>query len=222
MSRLWVFGDSLCRPYNLDTETPAWPDLLAARLGIDLENHSQPAVDNAYIYAAYWHYRPQIQDRDTVIVGWTHPSRHLWIYDPDNPLHQSLLPGSINYQLGNQLWFRGPARQSRSAVEFLNLKPSNSGEEFFDHWFINHYNSYQQRMQFRAYRHSVRSSCSANYYCFYFSQESMTDTEPGLGYAVDFIHANSLQISNTDYHFNPQGHHAWAEHLFNQIVFDKS
>ena len=218
MNRLWVFGDSLCTAYNLDPATPAWPDILARRLGLQLENHSRPAVDNSYIYAAYCHYENQITAQDTVIVGWTHPSRHLWIYDQSNPQHQQLVHQGIHYQLGDHVWFRAPARPSRQISESLSHKPCDSGEAFFDNWFMNHYNDCQQRLQFQAYRHSVRLNCLANYYCFYFSRESMQHTEPGLGFAVDFINENHLAISNTDYHFNRQGHHVWA--VFNQIVFD--
>jgi hypothetical protein len=212
-----VFGDSLCVPYNLPADSPAWPNLLADRLGYQCYNHARAAVDNLYIYAAFNEQLDAIRPNDMVIVSWTHPSRHLWILDQQNLEHQQAITDSIHYQLGQHTWFRAPPRQLPKN-RFLKLQPENSGNEFFDHWFENHYNIYQQQLIFRAARHSVSYTCPAQLYYNFFSEESVTsESVQALGYTLDFINQNQLWISNEDYHFSCQGHQVWAEYLFAQI-----
>ena len=66
---IWIFGDSLSLPYNLDNPADGWPEVLSQRLNINCKNYAQPAVDNFYIYQCYLNHAKQIQFNDIVIIS---------------------------------------------------------------------------------------------------------------------------------------------------------
>jgi hypothetical protein len=43
---IWIFGDSLSLPYNLENPADGWPTVLSAQLKADCKNYAQLAVDN--------------------------------------------------------------------------------------------------------------------------------------------------------------------------------
>ncbi len=50
MRKLWIFGHSLCLPFNLKNPQDGWDQKLANELDVELINVAAPAVDNFYIY----------------------------------------------------------------------------------------------------------------------------------------------------------------------------
>lgn len=216
---LWIFGHSVCLPYNLTHEQDGWPHILAQNLGAKLENFSQLAADNFYIYASFQQNVNQINQNDIVIVGWSHPSRKSFVLDRQNPNHLDVLDQSLIYTLQNCELMRSLNKTPSASSHWQKLKPRNTGKKFYDTWFTDYYSEYEQALNLQSYHESVKFSCQGQYIPFFFSQDSVKDINvSGVGYILEFIHDNRVAISNTDMHLNNKGHKLWAEHLNKAIT----
>ena len=96
----------------------------------------------------------------------------------------------------------------------------SSLNDFSDDRFKNYYSDHEQRLNFQSYLDSVELTCPGLYIPFYFSKESVETislTNIGGGYMVEFIAENNVVISNNDTHMNELGHNLWAEKMKNII-----
>ena len=84
---LWIFGDSNCLPYSLARKDTGWDTIIANKLQASLQNYAQVATDNFFIFNCLLDNLKDIRDEDTVIIGWTHPYRKTFVYDPKRHEH---------------------------------------------------------------------------------------------------------------------------------------
>ena len=215
---IWIFGHSLCLPFDLEDSRQGWPHKLGQALAATVQNHAEPAADNFYIYSSYQHVLPKIAATDLVIVGWSHPSRKSFVLDPNNTKQLEIAEQGLRYQIGTYQLFRSHNPMSASVSDWSNLEPRTQGNEFFDTWFSNYYSDFEQRTNFRAYRHSLAQTCPCPRIEFYFSQESVApDQVTGAGFALDWIIKHQAYISPNNCHFSVAGHRAWADHLLDYL-----
>lgn len=211
---LWIFGDSLSLPYNLDDPAQGWPEVLSRQLDMGCENHARPAVDNFYIYQCYLDQMQRIQPNDIVVIGWTHPNRKMFVLDRTNPAHTSALGIGNNYvyQSGGREFMRGKNNNTDTVQKWKSLVPTQRQNPFYDTWFTNYFSNYEHVVNLKSYADSARHTCPGRYVEFFFSKESVGDFDlKGCGYMLEFIMQSGLSISNTDCHLNAQGHKAWAD-----------
>lgn len=219
MGNLWIFGDSLCLPFNI--EAPAWPEILAQDLGLNLCNLAQPSVDNLYIYYSVRGCLKKIQKNDQVIIGWSHPNRKTWIYNPDNQHHRSVLPKSTSWQNHDLQFFRSNRETTLKYIwPKYNMQTQNSNVEYFDLWYDEYFNLAEQKTHLQSFIDSTILFLP-HHIKFFFSEESITgidshDTKPL--YMLDFIKTHGLAISKDDLHPNAQGHQIWAKLLLDRIL----
>ena len=212
--KLWIFGSSMCLPYKLH-ESEGWPFLLATHLCCDYVNFAEEACDNFFIYHSFLENYKKIDEKDLVIIGWSHPSRKSFVYNPKNPKHVSVVANGIMYQKQATTLFRSVHKVHG---DWQNLKPKNSNVEFYDTYFNNYYSDYEQRCNFQSYLDSVRLRNVAKYLPFYFSKESVDQIEyHNNNFQLEFIIDNQVSISKIDLHMNATGHRLWADQLINQI-----
>lgn len=217
MPKIWIFGQSMATAFNLPEEQ-GWPRLLAERYQLDYVNLAKSASDNFYIYSQYLEVKNNIKVDDLVIIGWSHPSRKVFVLDRQNPQHLNVLEKSIYYKTENHEFFRNKNPLNDSITKFLDLSPKESGINFYDTWFLNYYSNFEQRCNFQSYLDSVEFTCPAFYVPFYFSKESVEDIRhKGHFYMVDFIIENDCAISTEDCHLNTKGHQLWANLLIKHI-----
>ena len=74
MKLLYTNGDSFTYGSELESQTRAWPVLLAKKMGYELVNDAQPGASNDYIVRRTVEFCSQ-QKPDLVIIGWTTPDR---------------------------------------------------------------------------------------------------------------------------------------------------
>ena len=171
---LWVFGQSMSLPFNLNREEDGWPYLVSQQLGMDCQNFAKSAADNFFIYHCYLEVRDQIKADDIVIIGWSHPSRKSFVLDRSNAKQMAVLDTSIYYKTKTQEFIRSSNPVKDSWQKFLQLmKPSNKGVEYYDTWFTEYYSEYEQRCNFQSYVDSVSHTCTGLYLPFFFSKESI-------------------------------------------------
>jgi hypothetical protein len=216
--KLWIFGHSVCLPYNLEPLQAGWPQLLGIELGYKVFNFAQPAADNFYIYASYQQNKHLIQPQDKVVVGWSHPSRKSFVLDRKNPNHKSVLDKSLIYPLQKCELIRSNNSKPPAFGHWSQLSPANTGKQFYDTWFMDYYSKYEQMLNLQSYYDSVKYTCAGQYIPFFFSKESVKDLNmTGVGYILEFIRDNQVAISDTNMHLSAQGHRLWANHLKEQI-----
>lgn len=216
-SRLWVFGHSMCLPFDLNAGTLGWDQLLAQQLGTELKNLAQPASDNLYIYSQYQQHLKYIQPSDIVIVGWSHYSRKLFPIDLDNPKHKAASEVSKLYPTPEITFMRlVQKRRVNDLDKWRKMVPQQSGIDFYDTWFQDYYNKYEQQINLQSYLDSVQLTCPGLYVPFYFSKESTNgvriDGSHG-GYALEYVLENKVAISEDNLHFSEIGHQQWCQHL---------
>ena len=220
MQTLWVFGHSLCLPFNLEHEI-GWPTILAKKLNVQCINFSEPGADNFYIYSSFLKNRCNIDSNDIVIIGWSHYSRKTFVLDRDNLAQSSVIKNSMLYnKLENTEFIRSEGR--KAPTKWMRLKPADQGILYYDRWFADYYSAHEQKINFQSYLDSVKLYLSGTQYLpFYFSQESVEDidiTEPHAGFSVEYITEKQLQISNEDMHLSTYGHQVWANHLLDKLT----
>lgn len=213
---LWVFGSSLCLPFNLKPSAKAWPELLAHKLDADCVNFSQPGADNFFIYQCYLYNKKNIKNTDILIIVWSHYSRKCFVYEKNNPEHNNVYDQSLKYQTGSNTFIRNN-NPTRSLDFWLSMKPVDTECLFYDRWFKNYYSEYEQKCNFQSYLDSVEYSNHCEYLPLFFSKESVTDIrlQPKSDnvYMSDYILENNLSISDTDPHLSQIGHELWADYL---------
>jgi lysophospholipase L1-like esterase len=216
---LWVFGDSLSLPFDLDNDHQGWPSLLGNRLGADVKNFAASAADNFFIYSCYLENKKYIQSQDLCVVGWSHPSRKSFVFDQNNTKHVDAIGTGHVYTTPTQKFFRNKNFKNITKNYWVpQSKPVPSGKEFYDTWFENYYSEYEQMYNLQSYHDSVKYTCPAKCIAFFLSKESVAGlTLNSSNFALDFIIERQLNISNTNLHFNSAGHVAWADHLYNQL-----
>lgn len=218
---IWIFGHSLCLPFDLEDSRQGWPHRLGQALAATVQNHAEPAADNFYIYSSYQEALPQIAPQDLVIVGWSHPSRKSFVLDTTNTKQLQAAERGMIYRVGSRQLFRSQNALQASVNDWSNLRPKSQGNEFFDTWFDSYYSDFEQRTNFRAYRHSLAQTCPARLIEFYFSQESVApDQVTGAGFALDWIIEHQAYISPNNCHFSALGHRLWTEHLLDYLDHD--
>lgn len=217
---IWIFGDSLSLPYNLDNPADGWPEVLSQRLNINCKNYAQPAVDNFYIYQCYLNHAKQIQFNDIVIIGWTHPNRKMFVLDRNNSTHTDAIGIGNNYvyQSGNREFMRGNNDNTDTVQKWKSLLPRQRQNPFYDTWFNNYFSNYEHVVNLKSYADSVKHTCPGRYVEFFFSQESVGNFDlKGCGYMLEFIMQSGLSISATDCHLNQIGHQGWADIVLQNI-----
>lgn len=215
---IWIFGHSMCLPFDMPDESLGWPHLVSRELGIEYQNLAQNASDNFFIYTSYQHHRHRIATDDIVVIGWSHPSRKTFVLDRTNPVHVENIDKGLLYRVGEVELIRSLNPVQDTMSKWLNMIPRNRGNRFYDTWFTDYYSDFEQMTNFGAYMDSVRLTCPGLYVPFYFNQESVKDLDvKGAGYYLDFALANKLYISEQNVHLNEQGHRQWAKVLLQYI-----
>jgi hypothetical protein len=220
--KIWIFGDSLCLPYNLGTKATGWPEIIAQDLCGELKNFAVPAADNFYIYQCYLSNQASIQSEDVVIVGWSHPSRKSFVYDPGNPNHEQCLARSFMWNIKELKIIRSRNPVNDTADKWSDFRPQHTSNHFYDVWFRDYYSLVEQKTALCAYFHAVKSTCIGTHVPFFFSHDSVHDLNlQGAGYTLDFILENECFINDQDAHFNLHGHALWAQHLLDYLRLQK-
>jgi hypothetical protein len=90
MNTLFTFGCSYTADYNVMTnqeykkfkggELPnVWPKVLSKKLNINLKNYGEPSIGNEQIFHNFCKHINEVQENDTLIIGWTFLNRHRWV-----------------------------------------------------------------------------------------------------------------------------------------------
>ena len=212
--RLWIFGQSMSLPH-LVQEQQSWPAIVAKQLRCNYTNFAQHAADNFFIYHSFLENYKKIAKDDLIIIGWSHPSRKSFVFDPENPIHILAATKGLTYQTETKTLFRS---FNPVASRWQSMKPKNRNVEFYDQWFNNYYSDYEQRCNFQSYLDSVSLKAPSQYLSFYFSQESVNQIDrQNDNFMLEFIIKNQVLISNTNQHLNVVGHQLWANYLLTQI-----
>ena len=208
MSKLYVIGDSFATNYNVDSK--CWPELLAEQLDMTLENRAYPAVCNTYIYEQTVSIKPK--PTDIIIVGWTHPTRKSFEFNPSNSTHMNLEQQKI---MRYSKFFRSN-RGSYTTINKLKkgMYQVSNGVQFFDRYFKDYHSEYENRLIFQAYRDSITLKYPQAVH-YYFSEESV-DSQPGF-YILDYVLEHKLYISQEDYHLSSVGHEKIAIEMFKKL-----
>jgi hypothetical protein len=212
--KLWIFGQSMSMHHGLQ-EQQGWPWLLSKLTGCEYINYAQPGADNFFIYHSFLENYKKIARDDLVIIGWSHPSRKSFVFNPDNPHHVRVAEKGLIYQTETKTLFRS---YNPDPGKWQEMKPKKRDIEFYDNWFNNYYSDYEQRCNFQSYLDSVSSRVVSHYLPFYFSKESVDHIDQqNDNFMLEFIIKNKVEISKTDQHMNALGHQLWADHLIAQI-----
>jgi hypothetical protein len=224
MKKLWIFGHSLCLPFNLQNKDSGWDTKLSKILNCECKNYAEPGADNFFIYKTFLDHKQEIKDCDIVVVGWSHYSRKVFELNKNNPNHVDCLSSSLIYHTSQTSFFR--SNNANNGLQgdpnkWLNMKPIDSGFGFYDTWFNNYYSKLEQETNFQSYLDSVMHTCPGNYIPFYFNKESVDSVnidDNGAGFIIEFILENKSFLSKNDFHMNHKGHQLWAEKLHKLIV----
>ena len=213
--KLWIFGHSMCLPRGLEEEEQSWAFLLSKKLDCEYINFAQEGADNFFIYHSFLENYKKINQDDIIIIGWSHPSRKSFVFDPNNPIHVTTAKTGLVYQTETKTLFRS---FNTTHGWVWSAKPKNSTVEFYDSWFNNYYSEYEQRCNFEAYMDSVVLKAPCQYLPFYFSNESVDQiVRQNDNFMLEFIVENKVALSKTDQHMNAIGHQMWTDHLIKQI-----
>ena len=218
---LWIFGDSNCLPHSLQKKDVGWDTIVATELTASLKNFAKPATDNFFIFNCLLDNFEHIQDNDTVIIGWTHPYRKTFVYDPIR--HEQLLDSSMTYATNRNKFIRSK-RNDKGAKDNLKkwtyMYPDDSGVEYYDCWFKNYFSETEQKANSQSYMLAAERLLSKKKYLpFYFSRESVDEfaVHNKEMCVVDFIKENSFQISEDDAHMTVEGHDSWSKELIKKL-----
>jgi hypothetical protein len=220
---LWIFGSSLCLPFNLNESVKPWPDLLADQLGMNCVNLSEPGADNFFIYQNYLYHKKNMHVNDTLIMAWSHYSRKCFVFDKNNAEQNQVYDQGLRYYTGNRTFIRNvnAANVDSPVSRWLSMKPKNTGRLYYDNWFQNYYSEYEQKCNFQSYLDSVNLSPPCRYLPLFFSKESVQDLEIKIQskteYLADYIFEHDLSIGTTDAHLSENGHVTLANHVFDLI-----
>ena len=220
--KLWIFGPSMCQAHGV-SEDDSWPSLLADKINAECVNRAEIASDNFAIYSCYLENKRYINSIDTVIVGWSHPSRKSFVFDETNPLHQEIINTSLIYTRLKHKFMRNNNPVNDSPAKWTGILSKTKSNKFYDTWFDNYYSEYEQNTNFQSYYDSVKLTAPCRYIPIYFSKESVSNIsiEPTLFY-LDFILDNKCSLSKTDYHLNKFGHQLFVEAILPFVKYNKN
>jgi len=206
----------MCLPHGLDKEQ-TWPFLLSKKLNCEYINFAQEGSDNFFIYHSFLENYKKINQNDIVIIGWSHPSRKSFVFDPANPTHVAAAKTGLVYQTETKTLFRSFNPKHNNGW-IWSAKPKNSTVEFYDVWFNNYYSEHEQRCNFQAYMDSIILKVPCQYLPFYFSKESVDQmVRLNDNFMAEFVAENNVALSETDQHMNAAGHQMWTDHLIQQL-----
>jgi len=215
--KLWIFGPSMCQAFNVSEEC-AWPTLLADKINAECENLAENAADNFLIYTCYLENKKYIKPTDTVVIGWSHPSRKSFVFDETNPLHQETIQTSLVYTRLGHKFMRSSNPVNDSFAKWTQMLKKSKGNNFYDNWFNNYYSEHEQNVNFQSYHDSVKLTVPCRHVAFYFSKESVSNIsiDPTL-FFLEFSLENKCYISENDYHLNEHGHQLFVNALLQLI-----
>jgi hypothetical protein len=221
-ANLWVFGSSLCLPFNLGNKTEGWVKILSNKLDFNCINLAEPGADNFFIYQCYLNHKKNIKNNDLLIIAWSHYSRKSFELDQTNLQQQAVLDNSLIYQTGSRKFIRNNnTTVNHDCQSWLTMTPKKTDLLYYNNWFDNYYSEYEQKCNFQSYLDSVRLRNTCKYLPIYFSKESVTEVgipeSTNAEFIVDYILENNLCISDTDAHLNDVGHQLWANYLYDKI-----
>ena len=211
---LWIFGDSNCLPYSLSKKNEGWDIIVATELQATLKNFAKMSTDNFYIFNCLLDNLKNIQDEDTIIIGWTHPYRKTFVYD--SLRHEHLLENSMVYDTSNNKFLRSTGNIPSAHAKWPSMNKVDSGIPYYDDWFKNYFSETEQKTNSQSYMLAAQQLLNNKKYLpFYFSHESVD------GFVVrnremcilDFIKENNVQISNNDAHMTSKGHELWSKEI---------
>ena len=215
--KIWIFGHSFSLPYKVDF---GWPDHVKKYFDCEVVNLAKAAVDNFYIYNSYLEVQNQIAKEDVVIIGWSHPSRKLFILDNNNIHQTGIVDKSFYYKSQTKEFIRSTGVSAASAKKLSLMHPKDGPLSYYNDWFNKYYSKPEQSLNFQAYYDSVLLTNTSRYVPFFFSKDSISDINirnyTGLC-MLDYIIDNKLELSKTDGHANTQGHSEWANILIKII-----
>lgn len=216
--KLWIFGPSSCTDYGLKSHDQSWMKILADLLGCELENYAQISADNLYIYHSLNQNLSKIQENDVVVIGWSHPNRKSFVYNPDNARHADIIGKCLTYP-GDPVFFRSKNPPIYSFKDYLTLKPKTSGNQFFDTWFRDYYDDHECRLNFNAYLDSAKIKIPCQYIPFYFSKDSVNHRQINDDdfFYFDTVVDRALMIDTKNMHMNPYGHSMMAQYFYDRI-----
>ena len=218
---LWIFGDSNCLPYSLSKKDTGWDTIIATELQASLRNFAQVATDNFFIFNCLMDNLKDIGDQDTVIIGWTHPYRKTFIYDPIR--HEHLLEISMAYDTNTNKFIRSKRNDADvkdNLAKWTHMHPDDSGVDYYDKWFKNYFSETEQKVNSQCYMLAAQELLADKRYLpFYFSMESVDGftVDNKKMCVVDFIKENNLQISDDDAHMSYKGHDLWSKELLKKL-----
>ena len=223
MKNIWVFGHSICLPFNLKNKKLGWDNIISNKLNIPVKNYAGESSDNFFIYSTICDHIKSFKKNDIIIVGWSHPSRKTFIYDNSNYKQKKALDNSLLLKTKHNTYIRsGSPKKAESFHKWFSMKPRSKGIEYYDNWFKDYYNIQEQRINFQSYLYATTHLLKNNFYFpFYFSKESVIDIDishkNNIGFILDFIKKNKVYISENDAHLNENGHTLWANKILKKI-----
>lgn len=209
--KLWIFGPSMCLPHKVPVPH-SWPSLLGDAINADCINLAENAADNLAIYTCYLENKQHIKPTDTVVVGWSHPSRKSFVFDETNPVHQEVINNSLVYTRLKHKLIRSSNPVNDSFAKWSGMFSKPKGNKFYDTWFNNYYSEHEQNINFQSYYDSVKLTVPCRYIPIYFSKESVDNIciDPTLFY-LDFVLDNKCNLSESDYHLDLPGHQLFVD-----------
>lgn len=212
-------------PYSLQDKNSGWDRILSHKLRVDVKNLAQAGADNLFIFYSILQSAKKIKPNDVVIVGWSHPSRKSFILNKTQS--KKLKNSSIVYDMHRHRFFRSRGHPTHSLKDtmhkWLNMKPKQSGIEYYDTWFRDYFNIEEQKINFQSYIWSVGKILDGTVYVpFYFSADSIQGIKnvSKKNCVTEFVRANRVAISKTNAHMNSKGHKLWAEKMYKEITHE--
>jgi lysophospholipase L1-like esterase len=223
MKHIWIFGHSVCIPFNLKDKTAGWDHIIGKQLGLPVKNYAVESSDNFFIHSTIQEHTQDFGSDDIILVGWSHPSRKTFVYDGTNQKQKNILEDSIILNTKHATYIRSKSsKETVSLNKWFSMSPKDKGIGYYDTWFKDYYNIREQKINFQSYLYSTSFTLKNNlYFPFYFSMESVEDIDisknDNIGFVAEFIKDNKVSISDQDAHFNEQGHRLWAKNVIQKI-----
>ena len=221
MQTLWIFGHSVCTNIGLPPSCLSWPEIISKNNNYRLKNHAQAASDNLAIFTGIVESLKFISSDDTVIVGWSHPCRKTFVYESDNLYQQECLNNSMKIQTLEKTFIRskgyyGGPNNPNNVSFWKTMSPVNKNIPYYDDWYKKYFSITEQQINFTSYLFAVEKMLHRHQYlAFYFSKNSLDNVSYQYSnrdlFWLEFIEQHkSYRISDTDHHFNADGHQQWA------------
>jgi len=222
---IWVFGHSSCTRCGLSDTEKGWIDLISEKYNsANVYNFGEDGSDNLRIYFNIGQHLSSIQPTDVIIVGWSHPSRKTFVYDPLNTQHMAFDKLKTIFYGSNPAFFRSKHKKENSwsfknIQNFAHRHLTKQNNTFFDTYYKNYYSDTESKLNFQAYQDSVKLKVPGLYLPFYFSKESVDQIDDSNLYYLDMILESGEYISKQDMHANANGHKLIADFFIKKIDY---